>query len=60
MKNNLTDTLMQIVGVGRYRGCLVWKVKDGWNVFGRIAKSKEEVDKIIDEATKSLSKTIQQ
>lgn len=58
MTQNLTQTLNDVIGVSRYRGCLVWRVKDGWNVFGRLAKTKAEVDSIIDQHLQSLSKSI--
>jgi len=47
-----------VIGIERYRGCLVTKIIGGWECFGRKSTTPEGIDLIIDEAGSILSESI--
>lgn len=58
MNQELTKLLFDAVGQGVYRGVIIKQLIGGYEVFGKVVRTKKEVDKAIDEALKSLDKSI--
>lgn len=56
--HSLKDVRWGIIPITIYKGCLVYKVKNGYKIFGRIVGTPEQVDKIIDEANISIQKSL--
>ena len=57
-KTELTNSLFDAMGFAVYRGCIVEKLIGSFRIFGKDVKTIGEVDKLIDEALKSLEKSI--
>lgn len=47
-----------VLGFTNYRGVVVWKIIGGYRIMENKVTTPEEVDKAIDEAAKSLDKSI--
>jgi hypothetical protein len=55
----LTNTLFDAMGFGVYRGVILQRLIGGYKVFGKVVRTKKEVDEAIDSALKNLGKSIQ-
>lgn len=60
MNNNInyTQELEKVIGIFPYRGCQVKSWGDGYFVLEKFCTNLEQVDRVIDSALQSLSKSI--
>lgn len=58
MRNELTESLFDVMNITVYRGVTIHKLIGGFEVFGIVVKTKEEVNKLIDDRLRSLEKSI--
>lgn len=54
MKHEIEKIKWGVIGITNYRGCLLEKLKDGYKVFGQKVSTPEQVDEVINNASKSL------
>lgn len=59
-KHPLQAMQVPMIGSLNYRGVAIKKLIGGWECLGKRTTDPHEVDKIIDEAAKSIDKSIKQ
>lgn len=56
--NDYLSRISEVICISNYRGCLVQKTKQGFNIFGQNASSQKEVDNVINKGLLSIQKSI--
>jgi hypothetical protein len=58
MKHEIENVVWPVIPVINYRGCELWKVKNGFKMWDKIFLTIEEIDEAIDNAGQSISNSL--